>query len=255
VNTQTWIEYYMLKAADMRPAGNLRVSVWREGLSSIDRVYADGCVGCTTRPLNLALVTRTEARSADEFNCHILHLKAEQPKVARGLPCKGRFFFSERNIIDDPKIGFYSAKPWVHSSFDGKRFQCWNTHGARIPERDHIIPAALAMQCFFEYAWSVRFIFESRAPSIVLHVDKEMLSEMLELRDIPPGKKKRDAVIHSVSRHTRSSGVTIDPHYRGHTDHIFEGCKMEVTPPINDVVNATGSKARELVAAMEGGSA
>ena len=250
MSTQRWIEYYMLKAAQMRPAGNLSISVWRDGLSSISEVYRDGDIGCTTSPLNLAYVTSTEPERSGELNCHILHVKADHPRVARGLPCKGRFFFTERNIVDDPKIGFYSAKPWVHASLDGKRFQCWNAHGARIPERDHIIPIALGMQCFFEYAWTVRFLFESGAPSIVLHVDRDMLGDMLSLRGIPPGKQKRDRVIHSVARHTRETGAVVAPHYRGHTDHIFEGCLMQVLPPVNEAASAAGVKANEVRAML-----
>lgn len=239
-----------LEEIRVRRARGLRVHYWYEGISDIESIPADATPDCVTRPLDIAWNVYSGTETDDGWHYSVRRVREVPMSAARGLPIKGTRFFADSFIVKDEreKTGFLCSADFIHGTFDGRRFKCVNNHGGIIRDiaMDRIVPIALGMQCFFEYAWTAEFLNSNGGASLVLPISQRMLAELLQLRDIPPGKTKRDRVIHTVSAYQRADGTAVDPHYRGHIEHLFEGVQMRISPPVNDILKARGAVAERL---------
>lgn len=98
--------------------------------------------------------------------------------------------------------------------------------------------------CFsMRYEWRVAVGVEG-APSTAFVVDREACKEIFRLRDAPPGRSRRAALLNFVTQHwkrSRSQAPTEDPqvfvreHLRGQTKFKWNGLTCEVIPPKYDV--------------------
>lgn len=96
-----------------------------------------------------------------------------------------------------------------------------------------------------EYDWSVHAGFNVKAvPTVCVPTDPIAARNIFKLRDVPPGKSRRDAIRHWVSGHTR---VKLDPNYaeihiwpylRGAEEFTWNGLYCRIQPSEFDLKKA-----------------
>jgi hypothetical protein len=107
--------------------------------------------------------------------------------------------------------------------------------------------AALAQVGLFglvsRYEWQLVFGYDHCA-SVAVPVERDALPDLVRLRDVPDGKRRRAALAHFVAAHHRrgrSQAPTEDPaiwvrkHMRGERVFRWDGLTCEIRPPAYDV--------------------
>ena len=86
--------------------------------------------------------------------------------------------------------------------------------------------------------------------------ERERILELLALRDLPPGAAKRDKTIHFVCSHKRGSAensTEVAKHLRGATDHLWQGCRMRILPPVNGTAPLKKTaKVKQVIGLLQG---
>lgn len=96
-----------------------------------------------------------------------------------------------------------------------------------------------------EYNWRVNVGFNVKAvPTISLPSDPIGARQVFKLRDVPPGKSRRDALRHWVSGHTRTAPPPgyvekyIWPYLRGAEEFTWNGLYCKIQPSAYDLRKA-----------------
>lgn len=92
--------------------------------------------------------------------------------------------------------------------------------------------------------WLVRTRFDSVCPSLTLLTDATGVKEFWKLRDVPPGRSRRSALLHWVEQHWRQTRN--DPDVETFVRKHLRGCKTltqgnfsaEITPSVRDSLDA-----------------
>jgi hypothetical protein len=96
--------------------------------------------------------------------------------------------------------------------------------------------------------WLVRTRFDAICPSLTLLTDATGVKEFWKLRDVPPGKSRRAALLHWVDQHWRQ--MRNDPdvetfvreHMRGDQSLTHGSFSAEITPSERDTLDAERAK-------------
>lgn len=104
----------------------------------------------------------------------------------------------------------------------------------------NLVEGALAFQFNARFDWSVEIGWGYKS-SLEIPTDPTGVIEMLKLREIPEGSKRRDAIVHIVSGHYRKRRNDPDSlswvrgHFRGKTEIEHNGMKITVRPSARDM--------------------
>jgi len=248
-NHQRWLEQYLLNAAEIGiatkrrvPPINLILCMGDDLVKDFDLIYTDGRLDALTRPLNICYASPLEEGWKD---LQIHHVRQGDLKDIRGLPVVARKVLNWRvcGLTDDGE--FKDTESILrYVTMDEKDWKVVTSHGRVVNstpgEQDWKakVGVAIGMQCFDEYCWHANIEFEKGSPAVSLVADDALLEDVLKMRDVPVGKGRRDRVIHMVNNHLRSTNkgqVTVNKHLRGCIEHLWQGCRMQVFPPVNDL--------------------
>lgn len=211
---------------------------------SFNVCYGDGTSKALTMPLNLCLCSESPGWKG----ITAYHFKQADLKAIRGLPVKASRVLNFRvaGIGADGRFLDTGTDLFLVSSGD-RLWTMVNVHGVITTGSqeylndnnwDKKVGVAYGFQCFDEYCWHANLQFEKNSPAISLVADDELLEAVLKMRDIPPGKSKRDRVLHMVNAHNRAANngqVSVNKHLRGHIEHLWQGCNLQIFPPVNDL--------------------
>lgn len=106
--------------------------------------------------------------------------------------------------------------------------------------RDYKLSQGVGIMCSvrfsIKYYWTVKTRFDEVCPSLTLLTDATGVKELWKLRDIPPGKRRRTALLHWVSDHWRKSRKDpeiehyVRQHLRGTTELTQQSFSATITP-------------------------
>lgn len=89
--------------------------------------------------------------------------------------------------------------------------------------------------------WHVAFGYRQGGASVLIPCDARAILDLFRYRDLPPGGRRRDALLHWVSEHWRRTASDPDDarrvheHLRGQTDFVWrEGLWVRVMPSADD---------------------
>lgn len=121
-----------------------------------------------------------------------------------------------------------------------------------------LLGSRYGFQCFAEYRWRVALEFEQGRPPLCLHTDPETVREILAMRTMKE-KEAQKRFVTIVRQHTRrvreyeeagSPPVTasVMRHLRGRVEGLWQGCRVVVTPPVNEIcsLDKVTKKVREV---------
>lgn len=261
------IENYILHAALLtkQPKG-VPIDLWLplHGEGSFDGAYLDGTPECTTLPLRVCLAVPYEQCIRDGWEGMVSRtLRHGTFKDIRGIPCGPARHIVVHDFTALEKKRVLRSR-FYFTSMDGRNWRSFNQHGNPVggvtnsadftPTR--MIGFHYGYQCFDEYFWHAEIEFESGAPSVKVSIHDEMLPELLALRDLPPGAAKRDKTIHFVCSHKRGSAensTEVAKHLRGATDHLWQGCRMRILPPVNGTAPLKKTaKVKQVIGLLQG---
>lgn len=240
------IEHYLLKAAQFRPKIKLppiSVSSFIDDNNGFS-CYGDGTPSAVSTKLDCAMAIKTEVVD-DWGGLGVLRVREVSADQTRGIP-----FGKHRVSIWYGGINHPRGTVFRSTSNCGKVWRVFDPNGREASEKKtdggmpfrKIPPLMYGRQCFHEYSWSVELAFEEGAPSISFLPSQEMMEELLDMRDMPPGAEKQRRVIHSVLSHKRKSGTEVREHMRGAMIHAWQGCILTIKPPVNSVLNLPETK-------------
>jgi hypothetical protein len=95
---------------------------------------------------------------------------------------------------------------------------------------------------FRDYLWHISVGYAGRTASLLLPCDAASALELFKFRDLPEGKKRRDALLHWVSEHWRrkptdyTEAVKVHEHLRGQTEFKWaNGLNVSIRPAVEDL--------------------
>lgn len=95
-----------------------------------------------------------------------------------------------------------------------------------------------------QQSWSV-LIGEGKGPRVRFLTDAAGMREVFRLRDAPPGKRRRSALLNWVREHWRKNRDTseadriwINAHMRGAQTYTWNGLRCEIQPSLEDTTKA-----------------
>lgn len=103
------------------------------------------------------------------------------------------------------------------------------------------------------YEWTVAMSLDG-TPALRFMCSPGAARAAFRLRDLPPGKSRRDALIHWVAEHYRNPDIHVSEHLRG--KHVFEwrGLQCQIIPSAFDREKEIARKARPTTARASRGS-
>ena len=119
----------------------------------------------------------------------------------------------------------------------------WGTRGSHRTEDDVHLAIALigGLMLRKRYLWSV-LIGEGSGPRARLFTDVVGMREIFRLRDIPPGKARRAALLHWVREHWRkrrdpsaNDRAWVKAHIRGVWSYQWNGLLCQIVPSESDI--------------------
>lgn len=127
---------------------------------------------------------------------------------------------------------------WIEKHSNGKKFENY-VIGKEELQSSKVVNIAIGLQCFTEYSWTIEFQFENKSAPVLFPVTKGIAYSMARISDLTDSEKRR-RVIHFVSEHKRSigeqeEGSSVMKHLRGELVYLWQGCRMQISPPVNDM--------------------
>jgi len=136
---------------------------------------------------------------------------------------------------------------YMNPSYFGRTDNDWTTLAC--------LTAGFALR--HRYNWNV-FLGEGNSPRARFLTDSTGVKEVFRLRDIPPGRKRRAALLHWVKEHWRKrrqdselDKIMVREHMRGAEQYVWNGLRCEIVPSQEDLERA-GRRVR-LVEESRGG--
>ena len=132
-----------------------------------------------------------------------------------------------------------------HWTFEFKddSMRCWDSSSAQLKKDlkvGFLVPFLCGVHQSLDNYWLVKTRFDDLCPSLTLLTDPTGVKEFWRLRDIPPGKKRRAALLHWVSDHWRQTRIDPDvetyvrKHMRGTTDINQGSFRASIMPSKKD---------------------
>jgi hypothetical protein len=140
----------------------------------------------------------------------------------------GRFekFPVERKWVGDVVVNKIYNPSWLFE-FYKERMLCLHSDSNEMyssRKLDFLTPFMCGLAQSMDNHWQVKTKFDDICPSLTLLTDPTGVKEFWKLRDIPAGRKRRDALLHWVDQHWRQTRndpdveVFVRKHMRGSED-------------------------------------
>jgi hypothetical protein len=213
---------------------------------------------CGLGTLDVSFMHRFEMRGVDGVSFTRVRTRAISDEIRRttfpanGLLEKKNHFRSQVIEISSLNVGgdnkFSSDRDYigVHNRrlclLNRRRVQRKGPELAGKIDVEHISLAA-SLDLTLRYEWVVRFGVDGSF-SVAYPSERSNITDVFRLRDVPEGKRRREALQTLVTQHwkrSRSQAPTEDPrvfvreHLRGQTKFNWNGLMCEVIPPKYDV--------------------
>lgn len=96
-----------------------------------------------------------------------------------------------------------------------------------------MIYASVSAALVLRYDWTVRLALDGK-PGLSFACSPSSARAAYRLRDLHPGKSRRDALLHWVSAHRRNDDIEVSEHLRGKVSFSWRGISCEVIPSAFD---------------------
>jgi hypothetical protein len=187
--------------------------------------------------------TFSERRDPGQL-CSVLRVKTINMREARNKVSKFYPLMVEFTGAAIMKSGEYASVKHFYS-YVGSQWQRITLGYEREIEQDkdivEILKLAPSFQFSARYEWSASLSY-SGGPSVMFPTNPSGVKELFRLRDIPPGKTRRQAIKHWVTEHTRRINqpekeieVQVRKHLRGQTKFNWNGLLVSVHPSDADL--------------------
>ena len=220
--------------------------------------------------LNLATVANIHWSTAHRAMGPLLkHLRRKGEVIPGDLVSSNDGFFSiyyssidkfgvfEKFKIQKRKIGEVFASrlynpSWVFSVGHGS-FTCLRSDNddlLKVRGVDYIAPMLCGFAQSIGHHWQVKTKFDDVCPMLTLLTDPTGVKEFWRLRDIPVGKKRRDALLHWVNDHWRQDRrdpeveVYVRKHMRGAENITHGSFKATIIPSERDTLDEEIAKSQ-----------
>lgn len=103
------------------------------------------------------------------------------------------------------------------------------------------IKLAIGLQCFTEYCWTVEFCYDNHSMPVLFPVSQRTARKLVSETETASEGERRKKVIHFVQAHERFTKIEEEEpspvmmHMRGCMYYLWQGCKMKVMPPVNNL--------------------
>lgn len=217
-------------------------------------IFTDATIDALAKPLDIAFVSVNNDRPEDFV---LQRVKQTTPKQVRGL------IKNHAPILVDHSVGFIckdlsriETMRLIQGSFNGREWVNLNNNLAKMSVAEAqneslLIQVAIGYQFSNEFFWNVYLGYEGY-PGISIITDPTGAKEVFRLRDIPEGKKRRQALRNWVKEHSRKSRkddgdeIQVRKHLRGADTFVWNGLKCKITPSLDaQKENEKLKKARE----------
>ena len=180
-----------------------------------------------------------------KINCGILVNNNNSIRVFNEVDYKdvrGIAKFHPGRIIKNDNISFYNGRKLgltdVYATLDGKNFKMISKERVSnefnsLKRGDDKIKGLLSIATWIDFTSEYIDILEIKSENSVIRLPThpDASKELLKLRDIPVGMKKRPALINWVNEHTRvckNNETTVKKHLRGKTQVDWMNYKVTV---------------------------
>lgn len=238
-----------------------------------DEVYADGGIAALTRPLKISIGVCNEDWSGlfvhtfrqvkpkqviPSRPCKTPMLQMYNNKGQRmrrpcfvktqgssvGVPVSiytveatvgGMDVTRTRKLFHDVYLLSANGNDWVEVYKNGVYSPDFEFH-----PNEHV-KIAIGLQCFTEYCWTVEFLYDNHSMPILFPVSREAARKLVAETVSATEGERRKKVIHFVQSHKRFTKTEEDQqsnvmlHMRGCMFYLWQGCKMKVMPPVNNL--------------------
>jgi len=253
-------------------AGNVDICLYDGADIFINDILLDGSIGNsylipTTKsvtindlkvPFNLKMLT-----NSNDFDNEIVLIHYKKADIKKW---RGRMHFIAPNLIDVMAMfinvdnGCSYLKNDVYGYINGKKpVRCgpiaktratgnarkYLQYSATIDDRNNysplfVVPGIIAIR---EALWRTYIKFEDSLIGLTYNCDSVAVKDVFRFRDIPDGKKRRDALLHWVSGHYRKyredpeAEMWVRDHIRGKTEFTWSGIQCIISPPKEKLEN------------------
>ena len=175
-------------------------------------------------------------RQFDPSGEHMECMREISMKQARALGAKrfypGRLVERCWQSIKSPEISF--RFPMVMRGNEMLSLRT-SAQESRSLEKLSKVSSVISLMLMERYQWIVRFRLAPDTLAVSLDTDPEGARQAFQLRDVPPGKKRRAALRNWVSMHSRKNRAGSDlhlvqAHLRGETKFNWNGLECELIP-------------------------
>jgi len=243
-------------------------------MGGFDEIFADGGIDALTRPLKISVGSKMESDWAGLLVHSFRQVRPMQILPARPAKTpmlemydrsgrrqrKVRFCKTQGSTTGLP-VSLYTVEASSGGLFkdrkrslffdyyliskDGSRWAVIHKSGVYCDESDadmrDQIKAAIGLQCFTEYCWTVEFSFDNNSMPILFPVGMEEARRLVaDTQNVSEGERRKK-VIHFVQAHKRFTKREEEPpssvmsHVRGCMFYVWQGCKLKVMPPVNNL--------------------
>jgi hypothetical protein len=202
------------------------------------------CTPSIVWPIDVCLIRG----SADLYDMYMMRLRSVTPKEVRGYASRISPFMLRKDVAVHDRGKLITASGLL--SFFGGRWSDAQKRTLWEGTADNPIPArtgnvsdgyldlggvAIGVALRQRYEWAVNVGF-SNTPSVRIATDPTGMKELFRLRDVQPGRDRRDALMNWVSDHWRQNRrdpdveIYVRKHMRGGTQFDWRGFNCEIIP-------------------------
>lgn len=202
------------------------------------------CTPSIVWPIDVCLIQD----KTEEFNFTMMRIRSVNAKDVRGYASRVSQFMLRKDVCADDRgtritgsgLLSYLGGKWV----DAQKRTLWAGNADNpIPLRDdgkshgnlHLGSVAIGIALRQRYEWAINIGFEN-TPSVRIATDPTGMKELFRLRDVQPGRDRRDALMNWVSDHWRQNRrdpdieIYVRKHMRGGTRFDWRGFSCEIIP-------------------------
>lgn len=213
------------------------------GSSDDDLIPPHEFVPSSTGPFSQSLLARSSQH--DESNPFtIIRVKTASQKEVRGRISGWAPHYVRMAVAILSEDGGYGGALGPYYGWIGNKWRemPWNDGRPASGERsdDLCIRVAQSVSWTRHWHWTARIGIDDGI-RMELFTDPVGAQELFRLRDISPGKSRRDALCHWVSEHWRKSRkdpaveTQVRAHLRGATEFTWNGLYVKISPSADDL--------------------
>jgi len=211
------------------------------------------CTPSIIWPIDVCLIRGNADSNPDFFDMYMMRLRSVTPKEVRGYASRVSKYMLRKDVAVHDRGKLITASgilSFVGNSWpDAQKRILWEgSEDNPIPVRAHDVSdgyldlggVAIAIALRQRYEWAVNIGFEN-TPSVRIATDPTGMKELFRLRDIQPGRDRRDALMNWVSDHWRKNRydpdveIYVRKHMRGGTQFDWRGFSCEIVPARFDI--------------------